>query len=156
MSQRPTMGGWIKLHRRIAETPLFKHNKTAMMVFVHLLIFANEHGRWAGGRFQLADLCKINPSTLYSTLKRLENDKIITLESNNKWTLISICNWSKYQQQININFNNKSTTGQQQINTLIRSKNKNKNIGTFKETKKEFGLGYLKAKKKAEEIKERV
>jgi len=123
------MSGWVKLHRQVIDNDIFRHDLTAWHVFEVLLLICNSKtGKWSGGRFQLSDLCETNPSTTYKALKRLENAKMVTLSSNNKFTVVYICKWSEFQQSGNSSGNNKVTTKEQQSNTLTRNRSRNKNI----------------------------
>lgn len=69
----------------------------------------------------------MNPSTVYSALKRLEKQKIVQQQSNNKVTTIVISNWFKYQSKpvdAKVDFNNDLRQVQQQNNTIQEYKNK--------------------------------
>jgi len=124
--------GWIKLHRKTVDNEIYQHDPTAWRVFCHfLLIVDHRTGSRNFGRFQIARELGINPNTLYSALKRLENAKMITQAGNNKFTILSICNWHEYQSLDNNAINNPSTTNQQQINTKQELRTKNKEINTI-------------------------
>jgi DNA-binding transcriptional regulator YhcF (GntR family) len=93
-----------------------------------------QNGTRRFGRFQLAEILDINPSTLYKAIKRLEKAKMVTQVSNNKFTIISICNWKLYQGNGNSIGNNKVTTKEQQSNTKQELKNKElKNRTSYEE-----------------------
>lgn len=115
----------MKLHRQVLDNDVFRNDQTAWHVFeVLLLIVDRKNASWSGGRFNLAGLCNINPSTLYKALLRLKKAKMVTLVSNNKYTTIHICNWLQFQDLGNSFSNNKVTTGEQQSNTITRRKKK--------------------------------
>lgn len=105
------MNGWLKFYRQSAENKIWKRDLIAWHLFETLLIYCKD-GVWEGGRYQLAELAGLNPNTTYSALKRLEKAKMTTLSSNNKFSTISICNWSKYQANDNSADNNGATTAQ--------------------------------------------
>lgn len=136
--------GWVKLHRKTLENIELMHDNNAYIVFTKLLMLVDSKGRWAGGRKQLGEKVNLNPRTVYGVLKRLETLQIANIKSNKHYSIISICNWSKYQSHPNRKLNNDSTMTQQSLNTLTRIKNKNKEGG-----KPVFGTGYRKAKKTA-------
>lgn len=115
------MNGWLKFHRQSAENKIWKHDLVAWHVFETLLIYCTD-GVWEGGRFQLAELAGLNPNTTYSALKRLKSVKMATLSSNTKYSIISICNWNKYQSRSTLSDNNGATTAQQPDTTLIKNK----------------------------------
>ena len=145
------MNGWVKLHRKIAENSFLMHDDKAWVVFTKLLIHVNSKGEWSGGRLQLSEIVKINQRTLYDVLKRLKSQQIINIKSNNRYSVITICNWSKYQSISNNKTNSDPTTNQQPTNTLIRIENKNKESESAKEkplaSNKSFRAEYERIKK---------
>lgn len=124
--------GWIKLHRKILDNRMLKYDHNAYIIFTILLMSARRDGSYDTGRFKLAELIGINPNTVYATLKRLEKSKMITQESNNKYTVIRICNWKKYQGDDNTNDNSQITSRQQPDNTkqelIIENKENSTNV----------------------------
>ncbi len=107
--------GFIKLWRSIDQNELLENDNTALVVFIKLLLKCNRtDGTLVTGRKKLANICNLNPNTLYSALKRLETSTMIQQRSNNVSTTIRICNWSKYQQGIN----SSSTVRRVAINTI--------------------------------------
>lgn len=91
--------GWIKLHRRILENDFLMHDDKAYIVFTKLLMLAGkERGSWSGGRRQLAKIFEMNDRTLYGVLIRLQDNGIIDIESKVKYSVLTIKNWSTYQQ----------------------------------------------------------
>lgn len=146
------MNGWVKLHRKIGENVFLMKDNNAYMVFTKLLWLVSSKGEWAGGREQLGAAVNLNPRTVYDVLLRLESQHLINIKSNKRYSVVSICNWSKYQSQSNRLPNNEPTMSQQSANTLIRIENKNKEKGE----PAKMGAGYAKAKEIAASIKTRV
>lgn len=124
--------GYIPLWRKTLDNDIFRHDPTAWRVFETLLLLADRRTRsWEGGRKQLADYACVKESATYKALKRLEKAEMVTLSSNNKYSVISICNWDSHQPPGNSSGNNKVTTKEQQSNTLTRSKKvKSKKVNT--------------------------
>lgn len=118
------MNGWVKLHRKLLDNSFLMNDLNAFTVFIKLLLIVNSKGEWSGGRRQLAAILDINDRTLYDVLKRLESHQITNLKSNHKYSVITICNYTKYQSRPNHLTNHNPTTTQPQPNTFIRSKNK--------------------------------
>lgn len=115
--------GWIKLHRKLLDNPLFKKDANALLVFVKLLLIVDRKtGSYNIGRFQMAELTGLKPTTAYKVLKRIEKHEMVTLRSNNKYTTISICKWKSYQDTSNSDGDNKVTTKGQQSNTKQEGK----------------------------------
>lgn len=122
--------GWIKLYRKILDNKLYRHDPNAIRLFIHLLLTVDKRtGSRDTGRFQLSYELDMNPNTIYAATKRLEKAEMITQVSNNKYSVISICNWQEYQGNGNTQDNNQITTRQQQDNTIqeVRIKNKEYN-----------------------------
>ena len=148
------MNGWIKLHRKIIDNPVFD-NPDLFHLFVYCLIAANhnptmivwngeeknmERGSFITGRKSLSEKLKQSESKIYRNLKTLEKLNIITQKSNNRFTLINVVNYCNYQGSEFENeqqTNNQRTTDEQQMNTVknIRTKElKNKDLKDLKHT----------------------
>lgn len=116
--------GYVKLWRVIDQNELLENDNTAFVVFMKLLYRVDRKtGTYTTGRFKLAAICNMNPNTLYSALKRLEASTMIQQQSNKTSTTISICNWWKYQQDVNNTSNERQST----VNT---EQEKKENIDT--------------------------
>lgn len=157
--------GWIKLYRRILENSFLMHDQNAFNVFIKLIMLVGkEKGQWAGGRRQLAEWVDINDRTLYDVLLRLQNNGMISIESKERYSVISITNWSIYQakssqknntlptkrptliKQMSIEYdqpisqpqaNHKPTTSQH--SNKNKKENKNNNSNKLELAKPEFG-----------------
>lgn len=121
--------GWIKFHRKILDDELLANDNTAFLVFTKLLLVVNRNGVYTTGRFAFADYVGLKPTTAYQALRRLQNDNKVTLESNNRYTKITLVNWSKYQSVDNKN-DSKMTTNRQQDDTKQEYRIKNKELST--------------------------
>jgi hypothetical protein len=121
------MSSFIKLHRSILDHDILANDNNAFLVFTKILLRVNwETGSFITGRFKLAEITNLNPNTLYKTLKRLSGNNMVTLESNNRSTKITVTNWNKFQFGNNES-NSDVTTGEQPGNTINKNKrNKNK------------------------------
>lgn len=116
--------GFVKLYRSIDQNELLENDNTALIVFLKLLLRVDRRtGTYTTGRKKLANMCNLNPNTLYSALKRLEASTIIQQQSNTTSTTISICNWWKYQQDVNTSSNDRQSV----VNT---KQEKKENIDT--------------------------
>jgi hypothetical protein len=104
---------------------MWQYDHNAAIVFLTLLLLADKKkGEWAGGRHQLAERVGLKSTTTYQALKRLEKAKMVTLSSNNKYTVVHLCNFKKYQQVDDKSNDNQMTTRRQPDDTLTRIKNK--------------------------------
>ena len=132
--------GWIKLHRKLLDDPVFK-NAELWQLYLYCLLRANhkpnnfiwneslikvEAGQFITGRKVIAADLEQDESTVYKRLKVLEKLSYISLKSNNKFTLLTVTKYDAYiednaeeEQQSN----NKVTTKEQQSNTNKNDKN---------------------------------
>lgn len=141
------MEGWVKLHRKLIENPIFL-KPDLLQLFIYCLLKANhepnkiifngkeiiiERGQFITGREVLAKDLNQNGRSTYDRLKVLENLQILNIKSNNRFTLVTIVNYTFYQieeQKSNNKSNNKPTTSQQQANTNKNDKNDKEDIYT--------------------------
>lgn len=123
--------GWVKYHRTILENHFLMRDNNAYIVFSKLLLLVGKaKGEWAGGRRQLADIMGLKDRTVYDVLRRLEQQQMITIKPNQRYTVINICKWGTYQ--------NNPTTAQPTANhsptTAQHSNKKKKEIKNKKAT----------------------
>ena len=139
------MEGWIKLHRKLLDNPIFENEK-ALKIWIWFLLKAThtereqlvglqviklKKGQFIIGRKKASKELNINESTIYKYIKVFEKLKMITTKSNNKLTVVSIEKWEDYQstdEEKEQQNNNKITTEEQQSNT-------NKNVKNVKNVK---------------------
>lgn len=132
--------GWIKLHRKLMENPIFL-NPNLLQIFIYCLLKANHKdnemiwndelmtvktGSFITGRLQMAKDLKQKDSALYKRLQLLTKLGYIELKSNNKFTLLTIVKYKSYQvseMKEEQQSNNKVTTKEQQSNTNNNDKN---------------------------------
>ena len=111
--------GFIKLYRSILKWEWWTDEKTTR-VFLWLLLNANwEDSRFRGhkipkgslvvGRKKMAKELKMSEQSIRTSIEHLKSTNEITTYSTNKFTIISIVNWEKYQGLENES-TNKSTT----------------------------------------------
>ena len=142
-------GGWIKLHRSIIESKVFA-NAELLKLFVLCLANANYEDRWVDvdgqtkpllikrgqfitGRFALHAQYYQNkkrksqkkPISVWRWLESLAEMQVLELETHNKFTLVTVCNYDTYQNRSDENdqqddqqmINRRSTDDQQMITT---------------------------------------
>lgn len=140
--------GWIKLHRQLRESLVYK-NSELLHLWIHLLLKAThtsfeqlvgtqkvplEPGQFIFGRKKVAEDLNLTESKIYRYIKLLENENCLSVKSNNKYSVGTIVNWELYQlddEDVEQQMNNKRTTNEQQMNT-------NKNVKNEKNEKKEY------------------
>lgn len=118
--------GYVKLYRSIDENELLANDNTCYVVFGKLLTHADRYtGTYRTGRFKLAALCNMKPTTVYAALKRLESSTMIRQVSDNRMTTVHICNWQKYQQP-----NDTTVTSHRRANDTKQEREREREIDT--------------------------
>lgn len=136
--------GYVKLYRKIFDSIIFQNEKL-LKIFIWCLLKAShkereqiigrnvitlKEGQFIFGRNKAAAELNISPSTIWDYIKLMETYNIISIKSNNKYSVITIEKWEIYQgsknnsdNKYNNNYDNKSTTDGQQIGTNNNVKN---------------------------------
>lgn len=127
---------WIKLYRKLLVSPIFENEK-ALKVWIWCMLKAThikrdqlvgkqivhlEKGQFVTGRKKASDELRMKDRTVYDYFKLLEELHMISINSNNKFSVITVEKWEDYQ-GIKQQDNNETTTNQQQINTNKNVKN---------------------------------
>ena len=147
---------YIKLFRKLLDSPIFENEK-ALKIWIWCLLKAThkerlqlvgqqevnlEKGQFVFGRKKASEELKMSESTIYKYIKLLEKLQMISINSNNKFSVITVEKWEEYQVE-ELKDNNKVTTKEQQSNT-------NKNVKNI------YLYLYNKYKKQIEEQPNRV
>jgi hypothetical protein len=101
------MEGWIKLHRAFAKWE-WSDEPFMVSLFIHLIVAAsNRDTKWKGeiikrgqlifGRKKWATKTGISEQSIRTCLKKLQMTGEINLKSTNGYSIITICNYEKYQ-----------------------------------------------------------
>lgn len=90
-------------------------------------------GQFIFGRIKAAQELGFSESKTYRLINKLKNMGNLDIKVNNKYSVITIVNWSYYQgqdddseQQVEQQMNNKRTTNEQQMNTNKKDKKEKK------------------------------
>ena len=138
--------GFIKLYRSMTSWEWYQDANTTR-VFLHLLLNANlEESRFKNhvipkgslviGRKSLAETLGITEQNVRTALNHLKSTNEITIKSTNRFSIVTIVNWEKYQinkkqstNKLTNNLTNNQPTTNQQLTTEKEYKNKElKNI----------------------------
>lgn len=144
--------GFILIWRKFKETSFYKNSYTVHLA-LHLLMEANhedkkfifnneeilvKRGQCIVGRKILSQETGMPEGTVYDKLKILEKVGFCNIKSNNKFSIITICKYSDYQdkkehkqQQKQQPANNQPTTKQQPANTNNNDNNDNNDNNTI-------------------------
>jgi hypothetical protein len=133
--------GYIKLHRKMLDWE-WANDPLTTALFIRLLLLAQYHplkyhgidinrGELITGLESLSENTGISVQSLRTCLRKLITTKEITRRSTNKFSIITICNYDKYQivESVINKLTNKQLTGNQQATN---------NIQEVKEGKKEI------------------
>lgn len=128
--------GYIKFYRKFTKWEWYQDTNTKVL-FIHLLLLSNfQKKNWKGiiidkgqlvvGRKKLADELNLSEQQIRTSLTKLKSTNNITIKSTNKYSLITIINWEKYQDLIK-NQPAKQPTNEQTNNQQITTTKKDKN-----------------------------
>jgi len=152
------MSDWIKIHRSVINSYSFADPVT-FKIWVWMLLKANykpshvplnhgkgivsikvDRGQFIFGRNKAAEELEINGSTIYRHIQKLEAEKQITIEANNQYSLITICNYNTYQnvKDKDEQLTNNYRTSNEQVTDSKRTSNEH--IKEELERKEEGGL----------------
>ncbi|MBO7744166.1 MULTISPECIES: hypothetical protein [Paenibacillus] len=162
------MEGWIKLHRKIRENPIFNDLQLYRLWSICLLEASHKKhqqpvgrqtvslspGQFVTGRFDLHGMYnrglkrsdQVAEYTVWRWLQTLERHGLVSINSSNKFSIVTVVNWSFYQndeqqneQSFEQSMSNKRSTNEQLVSTNKNVKNdKNEKNGKKKEIKKYF------------------
>lgn len=141
------MEGWLYLHRKILDWEWYGETNT-FRIFLHLLLTANfKPKKWQGieilrgqtiiSREKLAKTLRISPQTIRTCLTRLKSTREITIKSTNRFSIITLINYEKYQKMKNYQPANQPTN-QQTINQQSTSNQPHYNKDNKEKNEKEL------------------
>lgn len=129
--------GWLKLHRSLLSWEWSDDTNTAWTFMVCLMLANIEDKNWRGQKIEkgsfvtsvakMADLVGLSTQSLRTSFSKLKSTNELTIKTTNKYTIVTVRNWSNYQ-STDTTSTNKSTNNQQTTN---------KQLTTTKEVKKE-------------------
>ena len=120
------MDGWLKLYRSILDSAVFQ-DAEILKVWIWLLcnvafeqhdticygkVITLKPGQIATGRKKIAQCTDLNENKVYRALNTLKSLGNIEIKATNKYSIITVVNWDKYQEE-----NGKRTTSEQQNNS---------------------------------------
>ena len=119
------MDGWLKLYRSILDSAVFQ-DAEILKVWIWLLcnvafeqhdticygkVITLKPGQIATGRKKIAQCTDLNENKVYRALTALKSLGNIEIKATNKYSIITVVNWDKYQEE-----NGKRTSSEQQTN----------------------------------------
>jgi len=110
--------GWVKLYRKSLRTSIFK-NKALWQLWSWCLMKASHEERWVTvttgrgqtevklqpgqfifGRNQAAAELGDKPTSTYKRMLKLKKLENLNIQSNTHYSVVTICNWDKYQSEL--------------------------------------------------------
>lgn len=162
---------WIKLNKKFLHSPIWNyaiqtHMHHLISIWIYLLLSANwEDKKWFDGKQEviipkgsfitsinsLAEWTATTPMQARTALDHMQNMRMITRKTTNKWTQVFIVNWTKYQKgfdkdnkQDNKQITNKQQTNNKQITTTKEYKNiRHNSINTVRPSAKNAEIDYI-------------
>lgn len=128
--------GWICVHRQLVDNPIFKNDKL-FRVFMYCILKAShtdheqlvgdsvvsvKRGQLVTGRKALSSATGLSEQNIRTAVLKLEKMGILTSNPTNKFSIISIVNWDKYQQT-----NQQVTSNQPASNQQVTTNNNDNN-----------------------------
>ena len=101
--------GYVKLYRNILDSPIIK-NPNLLQIYIWCLLKANHKAQWVSingkevhcdvgrfitGRKVAAEELGMNGNTYYSNIKKLKEYGYLEIESNNKFSIVTVVNYGR-------------------------------------------------------------
>lgn len=138
------MDGWLKLYRSILDSAVFQ-DAEVLKVWIWLLcnvafeqhdticygkVIHLKQGQIATGRKKIAQCTDLNETKVYRALTALKSLGNIEIKATNKYSIITVVNWDKYQDEngnrtANEQQTNIKTTAEEQQDNSKRTQHKN-------------------------------
>jgi len=148
--------GYIKIFRKTIESQVFA-NAELFKLWMWCLLKAAHKERWVSmntgrgeteiklnpgqfifGRKSAAHEMKMTESGIWKRMQKLKNLQNLNIESNNKYSIITIINWDTYQGSEN----NSNSESNREVTAKEQRSNTNKNVKNVKN--KEYSEDFLK------------
>jgi len=166
------MDTYIKLYRRFIYWEWYQDSRMVHL-FIHLVLSANRfennwkgislsRGQLIGGRKKLCKETGISEQSIRTCLNNLKSTNEITIEPTNDYTVITICNYDRYQLDLidsNQGINQESTKNQPHLKKERKKEKKEPTIFSLDDSEKLYADFLAVAEEKLENgktSKERV
>ena len=151
------MDGYFKVHRKILDSQVFAH-QTALKIWVWCLAkvtFKERYvslkigkgettikllpGQFIFGRFKAEEELNIDGSTIYKWMHKFASDEfdMINIESNNQYSIITLCKWEEYQNGEGEEVTTKEQPSNNQVTAEEQPSNTNNKDNKDKKVKKD-------------------
>ena len=138
--------GFIVIHRKLINWGWWEDHNTTRL-FLYLLLRANwQKGEWKGieidrgelvtGRKKLSQGTGLSEQQIRTSLSNLQSTNEITIKSTKKYSIITVCNYGRYQDEESNEQPSNQPSEQPQINQQITTNKQLKNKNNTNTTKK--------------------
>jgi hypothetical protein len=142
--------GFILLSRDLLESDVFASQKL-LKIWIWCLLKANykdrtiplkigkgerlvkvKRGSFLFGRMKAEDELFIDGSTIYKLMKKLSDLDMISIKSNNQYSIITVCKYNTYQNVNNYQVTTKEQQSSNQVTSEAQQSNTTKNVNNDK------------------------
>jgi len=139
--------GWISLHRKLLDNPIFSNYKL-LQTFLYCLLKASHSdreqlvgddlvtiktGQLVTGRKAISKATKLSEQNVRTALNRLEKLGILTIKPTNKYSIITVVAWDLHQQT-----NQQTTSSQPTSNQQVTTNNNYNNVNNSNNKKEKI------------------
>jgi len=139
--------GWISLHRKLLDNPIFSNYKL-LQTFIYCLLKAShadreqlvgddlvtiKTGQLVTGRKAISKATKLSEQNVRTALNRLEKLGILTIKPTNKYSIITVVAWDLHQQT-----NQQTTSSQPTSNQQVTTNNNYNNVNNSNNKKEKI------------------
>lgn len=89
-------------------------------------------GQFVFGRHTAAKELKMKPSTIWKRMLKLQNLSFLNIQSNRQYSLITICNWTYYQERENEHEQPKEHASEKRGKSKVTASGTTKNVKHYK------------------------
>jgi len=137
--------GWISLHRKFRENPIYTSSK-AVHIWVECLLRAShtkrdfylkrtkvelEEGQFVMGRKEFGRSINMSGSTAWFWLTRFKADSMIDIKKTSKGSIVTVLNWNKHQ-RVDTRVDKKKTANRSEVEPNNNDNNDNNLLGKKK------------------------
>lgn len=149
---------FVLLARSIIDSQVFANDKM-LKVWIWCLCKANHKGRFASlkigkgytevevkrgqfifGRSKAEEEIFYDGSTIYKIMQKLQKLEMIMIESNNQYSIITICKYDEYQSEKAYKVTTKEQPSNNQVTTKGQPSNTNNNVNNVNNDNKEINI----------------
>lgn len=129
------LDGWMKLHRKILHSSIFKKKAEYLKIFIYILCKVNHaDGLFRKGsnffnfKEEIREIPNVSLNQVYEFIRWAKKEEMITTQKTTRGVIIKVTNWELYQDSKQTDLQGDSQLKYNTINK--KKKNANKDINT--------------------------